>query len=65
MGNLNEDFVKLPDYTSATVVRKKFCVMCGSVLEYRDSVFSYQEKRWLVRFPVCPSCSPDRDRDDA
>lgn len=63
MGDLKETIVEFLDSASASVT--KSCEICGSVMEYRDTVFFYREKQWRVRLPVCPKCNPDKVSEDA
>lgn len=57
MSNLNEAIVESLDSASNEPQPKK-CYVCRAVMEYRDSVFFYNEKKWKVRLPVCPVCNP-------
>ena len=63
MGSITKHIVELLD--SASGVHKKFCARCSCQMVYGNSAVFYRGKQWQVRLPVCPRCSPERNRDDA
>jgi hypothetical protein len=34
----------------------KLCPICGSILEYRNSILTYRGKSWDIPLPLCIHC---------